>query len=132
MDSFSSQLRKHMSLRQWNQVKAAGELGLTQSQISDYLSGKSEPYLSTAIVVAKKLGVSLDDLCGIGSSRWAVAEEGATYEVEPPYHRWVERLQRRWRRKGTTRAEMELAIRILFPDDADKIIDWLNRSQPKA
>jgi hypothetical protein len=29
--------------------------------------------------------------------------------------------------EGTTRAEMELAIRILFPDDADKMIDWLNR-----
>jgi transcriptional regulator with XRE-family HTH domain len=130
MDSFSSQLRKHMSLRQWNQVKAAGELGLTQSQISDYLSGKSEPYLSTAIAVAKKLGVSLDELSGISSSRWAIAEEGATYEAEPPYHRWVERLQRRWRRKGTTRAEMELAIRILFPDDAEKMIEWLNRPQP--
>jgi transcriptional regulator with XRE-family HTH domain len=126
MDSFSSQLRKHMSSKRWNQVKAAGELGLTQSQISDYLSGKSEPYLSTAITVAKKLGVSLDDLSGISSSRWAVAEEEATYEAEPPYHRWVERLQRRWRRKGATRTEMELAIRILFPDDADKMIDWLN------
>jgi transcriptional regulator with XRE-family HTH domain len=126
MDSFSDQLRKLMSARRWNQVRAASELGLTQSQISDYLSGKSEPYLSTAIAVAKKLGVSLDELCGIGTARFVVAEEGVLYHTEP-YHQWVEMLKRRWRRKAATRTEMELAIRILFPDDAGKMIEWLNR-----
>ena len=127
MDSFSNQLRKLMSARRWNQAKAASELGLTQSQISDYLSGKSEPYLSTAIAVAKKLGVSLDELSGIGPARFVVKEEGALYQTEP-YQQWVEMLKRRWRRKSTARTEMELAIRILFPEDADKMIDWLNRS----
>lgn len=126
MDSFPNQLRKLMTSKGWNQVKAASELGLTQSQVSDYLNGKSEPYLSTAIAVAKKLGVSLDELSGIASPRFTVNEDVAAYQVEP-YHHWVERLKRRWRRKGTARAEMELAIRILFPDDADKMIDWLNR-----
>jgi len=126
MDTFSNQLRSLMSARRWNQAKAASELGLTQSQISDYLSGKSEPYLSTAVAVAKRLGVSLDELTGIGAPRLAVREEAALYQVEP-YHHWVEMLKRRWRRKGTTRTEMELAIRILFPEDADKMIDWLNR-----
>ena len=116
-----------MSARRWNQAKAASELGLTQSQISDYLSGKSEPYLSTAIAVAKKLGVSLDELSGIGPVRFVVKEEGALYQTEP-YQQWVEMLKRRWRRKSTARTEMELAIRILFPEDADKMIDWLNRS----
>ena len=114
-------------MRQWNQVVAARELGVTQSQISDYLSGKSEPYLSTAVAVAKKLGVSLDELSGIALPGLAVKEEGVAYVAEPPYHRWVEALKRRWRRKGTTRAEMELSIRVLFPDDAERMIDWLNR-----
>lgn len=127
MDSFSNQFRKLLASRRWNQAKAASELGLTQSQISDYLSGKSEPYLSTAMAVAKKLGVSLDELSGIGPSKFVVQEDSTVYLAEPPYYRWVERLKRRWQRKGTTRAEMELAIRILFPDDADKMIDWLNR-----
>ena len=108
-------------------MRAARELGVTQSQISDYLSGKSEPYLSTAIAVAKKLGVSLDELSGIAPPGLTVKEEDAAYLAEPPYHRWVERLKRRWRRKGTTRAEMELAVRILFPDDAERMIEWLNR-----
>jgi transcriptional regulator with XRE-family HTH domain len=127
MDSFSAQLRKFMALKRWNQVKAASELGLTQSQVSDYLNGRSEPYLSTAVSIAKKLGISLDELSGITPPGLAVREQGAVYQTEEPYNHWVERLKRRWRRKGATRAELELAVRILFPDDADKVIDWLNR-----
>ncbi len=116
-----------MAVKGWNQVKAANELGLTQSQVSDYLSGRSEPYLSTAVSVAKKLGVSLDDLSGIAPAGLVVREQGAVYQAEEPYNHWVERLKRRWRRKGAARAELELAVRILFPDDVDKVIDWLNR-----
>jgi transcriptional regulator with XRE-family HTH domain len=127
MDAFSNQLRKFMASKQWNQVKAANELGLTQSQVSDYLSGKSEPYLSTAAAVARRLGISLDELSGVAVAGSAVREEGAIYRAEPPYDQWVEKAKRRWRRKGAARAEMELAIRILFPDDADKMIEWLNR-----
>ena len=69
MDTFSNQLRKLLSAKQWNQVRAASELGVTQSQISDYLSGKSEPYLSTAVAVAKRLGISLDELSGISPAK---------------------------------------------------------------
>lgn len=128
MEAFSSQLRKLMASKQWNQVKAARELGLTQSQVSDYLSGKSEPYLSTAAAVAKRLGVSLDELSGAATMRIAVREESAVYRPEPPYDQWIENVRRCWQRKGAARAEMELAVRILFPDDADKVIDWLNKS----
>jgi transcriptional regulator with XRE-family HTH domain len=126
MDSFSSQLRKLLSAKQWNQARAASELGVTQSQISDYLSGKSEPYLSTAVAVAKRLGISLDELSGIGPSSAVVREGIALYGGDEPFSEWVERLKRRWRRKGASRAEMELAIRVLFPDDADEVIAWLN------
>jgi len=126
MNTFSNQLRKLLTAKQWNQVRAASELGVTQSQISDYLSGKSEPYLGTAVAVAKKLGVSLDELSGISPSRSVVREGIAAYGRDEPFTEWVERLKRQWRRKGASRAEMELAIRILFPDDADKVIAWLN------
>ncbi|MGD0060244.1 MAG: helix-turn-helix transcriptional regulator [Verrucomicrobiia bacterium] len=126
MDSFSSQLRKLLTAKQWNQVRAAGELGVTQSQISDYLSGKSEPYLSTAVAAAKRLGVSLDELSGLRSSRSVVREGIAAYGRDEPFNEWAERLKRQWRRKGASRAKMELAIRVLFPDDADRVIQWLN------
>jgi len=128
MEAFSNQLRKLLASKQWNQVKAASELGLTQSQVSDYLNGKSEPYLSTATAVARRLGVSLDELSGVAPVTIAVREEGVAYGAEPPYDQWIEKVRRRWQRKGAARAEMELAIRILFPDDADKVIDWLKRS----
>ena len=126
MDSFSNQLRKLLAAKQWNQVRAASELGVTQSQISDYLSGKSEPYLSTAVAVAKRLGISLDELAGVGPSIPVVREEIAFYGADESFGEWVERLKRRWRRKGASHAEMELAIRILFPDEADRVIEWLN------
>ena len=126
MDSFSNQLRKLLAAKQWNQVRAASELGVTQSQISDYLSGKSEPYLSTAVAVAKRLGISLDELSGIGPSGAVVREEIAFYGGNESFGEWVERLKRRWRRKGASHAEMELAIRVLFPDEADRVIEWLN------
>jgi transcriptional regulator with XRE-family HTH domain len=126
MNTFSSQFRKYLTAKQWNQVRAAGELGVTQSQISDYLNGKSEPYLSTAVAVAKRLGVTLDELSGISRSKSVVREGIAAYGRDEPFNDWVERLRRQWRRKGASRSEMELAIRVLFPDDADKVIAWLN------
>src|SRR5271170_5922804 len=126
MDTFSSQLRKLLSAKQWNQVRAASELGVTQSQISDYLSGKSEPYLSTAVTVAKRLGISLDELSGVSPSIPMVRERIAFYGGDDSFNEWVEQLKRRWRKKGASRAEMELAIRVLFPEDADKVIEWLN------
>jgi transcriptional regulator with XRE-family HTH domain len=126
MDTFSNQLRKLLSAKQWNQVRAASELGVTQSQISDYLSGKSEPYLSTAVAVAKRLGISLDELSGVSPSIPVVRERIAVYGGDEAFHEWVEQLKRRWRKKGASHAEMELAIRVLFPEDADKVIEWLN------
>ncbi len=126
MDSFSSQLRKLLSSKQWNQTRAASELGVTQSQISDYLSGKSEPYLSTAVAVAKRLGISLDELSGVGPLSAVVREEIAVYGADESFSEWVERLKRRWRRRGVSHAEMELAIRVLFPEEADRVIEWLN------
>jgi transcriptional regulator with XRE-family HTH domain len=131
MDSFSNQLRKVLSSKQWNQMRAATELGLTQSQISDYLSGKSEPYLSTAVAIAKRLGISLDELSGIDAAGLVVREEDAAYHADESFSQWVERLKRRWRRKGASHAEMELAIRVLFPEEAESVIRWLNAPQPK-
>jgi transcriptional regulator with XRE-family HTH domain len=127
MNSFANQLRKLLSAKQWNQVRAASELGVTQSQISDYLSGKSEPYLSTAVAVAKRLGISLDELSGISPSRPVVREGIAIYGGgNESFGEWIERLKRRWRRKGASHADMELAIRVLFPEEADRVIAWLN------
>lgn len=132
MDSFSSQLRKLLSARQWNQVRAAAELGLTQSQVSDYLSGKSEPVLSTAVAIAKRLGVSLDELTGFNASGTMVREDGALYMADESFVQWIERLKRRWKKKGASHAEMELAIRILFPEEAEQVVRWLNQLPPNA
>ena len=115
MDSFSNQLRKVLSSKQWNQMRAATELGLTQSQISDYLSGKSEPYLSTAVAIAKRLGISLDELSGIDAAGVVVREEDAAYHADESFSQWVERLKRRWRRKERLTPKWNWPSAFCFP-----------------
>ena len=132
MDAFPSQLRKFLTARQWNQVRAATEIGITQSQISDYLNGVSEPCLSTAVAIAKRLGVSLDELAGVNVSKSVLREENALYAASESFVQWGERLKRRWKKKDPSHDEMELAIRILFPDEADKVVRWLNGLPPKV
>jgi hypothetical protein len=87
--------------------------------------------LSTAVAIAKRLGISLDELSGIGAAGLVVREEDTAYHADESFSPSVERLKRRWLRKGASYAEMELAIRVLFPEEAEKVIRWLSEPQPK-
>src|SRR5207244_3462350 len=40
---------------------------------------------------------------------------------------WLESLRRRWRRRVADRDQITLGIKILFPDDADQILEWIKR-----
>jgi hypothetical protein len=70
-------------------------------------------------------------LSGIDAAGLVVREEDAVYRADESFSQWVGRLKRRWLRKGASQAEMELAIRVLFPEEAEKVIRWLNEPQPK-
>jgi hypothetical protein len=68
------------------------------------------------------LGIPCDELLG-GPPPWLTKDAAGKYGGADPL--WWNNLKRRWQRREK-RTELELSIRVLFPDDADPIIAWLN------
>jgi transcriptional regulator with XRE-family HTH domain len=62
MDRFEEKLRRQMLLRGFNQQKLARLSGVSDSEVSRILNGKSQPGLENALKLARALGVSLDYL----------------------------------------------------------------------
>ncbi len=48
-----------------NQTKLANKIGLKQSQVSEWLSGKSKPSYDTLKLICVKLGISGDRILGL-------------------------------------------------------------------
>ena len=42
-----------------------------------------------------------------------------------PYGEWLNQLRRNWKQKKGDRAELELAIRIVFGNHSDQVLTWL-------
>lgn len=59
---FEEKLRKQMILRGFNQQKLARLSGVSDSEVSRILGGKSQPGLENALRLARAVGVSLDYL----------------------------------------------------------------------
>src|SRR3990172_7893618 len=107
--------------RGWSQVEAARQLGIPQSRVSNYLAGKTEPWLGSAVEIARTLGVSLDDLAEIKTpTRGVIREAADRYAVStPPF---LETVRRRWQRRPQDRPQMELAVRVLWGAAADQVL----------
>lgn len=59
---FEEKLRKEMLLKGFNQQKLARLSGVSDSEVSRILSGKSQPGLENALKIARAVDVSLDYL----------------------------------------------------------------------
>ncbi len=59
---YEEKLRREMILRGFNQQKLARFSGVSDSEVSRILSGKSQPGLENALRLARAVGVSLDYL----------------------------------------------------------------------
>lgn len=59
---FEEKLRKEMLLRGFNQQRLARASGVSDSEVSRILAGKSQPGLENALKLARAVGVSLDYL----------------------------------------------------------------------
>ena len=64
MSSFSETLRRLRFERRMTQEEFAELLGTTKQNISRYESGAVSPKISTAAIMADKLGISLSELTG--------------------------------------------------------------------
>lgn len=64
MSSFAETLRRIRFERHMTQEEFAEMLGTTKQNISRYESGAVSPKISTAAVIAEKLGISLSELSG--------------------------------------------------------------------
>ena len=61
-DDFGHRLRVLLADRGMSQVDLAKQAGITQQAVSNYMTRGASPSLSTAVSIARVLGVSVDDL----------------------------------------------------------------------
>jgi transcriptional regulator with XRE-family HTH domain len=64
---FAENLSKIMEEKHLTQMALAELIGLRQSQVSNWLHGKSEPCMYAIMKLGEKLNVSTDELLGMDS-----------------------------------------------------------------
>lgn len=82
--SFADTLKMIMAQRNMKSVELSRTSGLSESIISEYLSGKKEPRGRQSIEIARALGVSLDELWETGfspESSWDIADHIKKYRL---------------------------------------------------
>ncbi len=62
--TFSENLRQLMKDNKINQVKLSSEIGVVQSAVSAWLSGKKEPNINSLWLLADYFGCTIDELVG--------------------------------------------------------------------
>jgi transcriptional regulator with XRE-family HTH domain len=136
---FTANFRMLLTAASWTQTEAAQQLGISQGSVSDFTSGKRVPSTKGIESIAYRLGVPaeaftskvipLDQmrklLSGNRSSR--VAESHATYRIKDPDVPWLRKLKQRWKRKSAKRDDIRVAVRVLFREQADDAIAWLDK-----
>jgi transcriptional regulator with XRE-family HTH domain len=130
MSVFGDNLGAIVKTRWRNQTEAAKYLGLHQTLLGRYLRAESEPLLSHAVRIAKKLDVPLDELTGMKYDQAIVGgmflkEEKARYSGDAPARKAMEGLRERWRKHPQERRTIEHLVAALFPDDTKALIAWL-------
>lgn len=79
---YEEKLRREMILRGFNQQKLARLSGVSDSEVSRILSGKSQPGLENALKLARAVGVSLDYLADDQLDREPAPADGIPWEGE--------------------------------------------------
>lgn len=132
MEPFPEAFRRLLRERGWNQSEAASQLGISQGLVSAYLRGKREPTLSTLLTIASRIGVPIGDLVGEDASQRGPRDHENTL---PSVSRSDDfcalalgNLKRRWKKKPNERGTIKHLIAALFPEDADRILTWLEKS----
>lgn len=133
MSVFGDNLGAIIKTRWRNQTEAAKYLGVHQTLLGRYLRAESEPLLSHAARIARKLDVTLDELTGMKYDQAVVGgmflkEEQARYTGDAPARRAMENLRERWRKHPQERRTIEHLVAALFPHDTKAVIAWLKET----
>lgn len=65
MEPFGDRVQSLRKAHDMSQSELAEHIGVSQSNISAYESGKQEPKMSQLILLARTFGVSIDYVCGL-------------------------------------------------------------------
>lgn len=65
MNKFSERLKQSLKDNNISQIELAQKIGMSQSVVNNYCTGKREPTLNVLILISKALGESADYLLGI-------------------------------------------------------------------
>lgn len=135
---FTANFRMLLAAASWTQTEAAQELGVSQGSVSDFTSGKRVPSTKGIESIAYRLGVPaevftskvipLDQMRKLlsGNRPSRIAESSTVYRIGQPDVPWLRKLKQRWKRKSAKRDDIRVALRVLFREQADDAIAWLN------
>ena len=128
---FTANFRMLMAAGDWTQMEAAAQLGLSQSLVSRYIHGVTNPPRKSVEAIAYRLGVSVESLLTepltLPEARQLLQRKsrGASKAKSPPDDPWMRSLKRRWKRHPQDRKSLSDALRLLFPQDHKSVIKWL-------
>jgi transcriptional regulator with XRE-family HTH domain len=135
---FTANFRMLLTAADWTQTEAAQQLGVSQGSVSDFTSGKRVPSTKGIESIAYRLGVPaevftskiipLDQMRKLlsGNRPSRIAESSMAYRTRQLEIPGLRKLKQRWKRKSANRDEMRVALRILFREKTDAVIEWLN------
>ena len=138
--TFTANFRMLLTAADWTQTEAAQQLGISQGSVSDFTSGKRVPSTKGIESIAYRLGVPaevftsktipLDQMRKLlsGNRPSRIAESSTAYRTRQAEIPGLRKLKQRWKRKSANRDEMRVAIRVLFREKTDAVIEWLNAS----
>lgn len=75
LHTFADRLRGLMAERAVNQLKIEEVTGISQSTVSRYMRGETEPKITEFVAIARFFGMSLDDFIGTKSDPPALREQ---------------------------------------------------------
>jgi transcriptional regulator with XRE-family HTH domain len=128
MATFGEIFQECLRSRGLTQEAAARLLGTKQSVVSYYCNLDHAPRHGTLLNIADRVGISLAELKGekgsSGKRTHATAAVPAEYQA---LIRALDGLKGRWKKKPLEHDTITHLLAALFPDDADRILSWLNQ-----
>lgn len=132
MTAFGQRFKKLLQLRGLTQEQAAKLLETTQSVVSYYCSLERPPRRRTLGIMSDRLGVSVEELMGVAMVDRPDIKRGRKVSGprrQPPTPSHIDamdKLKARWKKRSNERDSLRHLIAVLYGDDADKILTWLD------